>query len=617
MCGYAGFTTFFNNANNESLIQRMTDIIEHRGPDHDEYYNDKKVALGFRRLSIMDRSSHGHQPFVSSNNETILVFNGEIYNFKAMREELENAGHSFSSHTDSEVILHGYEEYGINVLKKLQGMFAFTIWDKNKEELYIARDHFGIKPMYYYITADRDIVFASEIKSILQHPSYEKSLNKAALKPFLTCQAPALDETFFKGIFCLKPGHYIKADANRIEFKRFHHLAFEPIKMTEEEAIEKLHKTVQQSVAEHKVADVKVGAFLSGGVDSSYITALLKPDKTFSVGFDHENMMFDETTLAMELSERLGIEHHRKIITPEEFFGKLPKIQYHMDEPHANLSAVPLYFLSEMAREHVTVVLSGEGSDELFGGYDWYKKSKYLRLYEHLPMSMRKRVANFAQGKQKNRLNRFLVNACKPVEESFIGQAKIFEDEEIISILNPSYQCGPSMKDVTRPTYAKVSCESDLAKQQYLDMHQWLPKDILLKADKMSMAHSLELRVPFLDKKVFEMASQLPEDVRIKGDITKYVLRKASEKVLPKDWSDRPKIGFPVPFSDWIRDEKYYHLIKDAFMSRTATKFFNQRNIMILLNRHYGNQENNGRKIYTIYTFIVWYEQFFNDTLGA
>lgn len=611
MCGFVG--VIHNKKNFEKkIIKEMNDCIEHRGPDSEGMYVDENIALGFKRLSIVGLSEKGNQPMICQNSNLILTFNGEIYNYISLKIELEALGHTFITNTDSEVLIHGFESYGIGILNKLRGMFAFSIWDKKFKKMYIARDYFGIKPLYYTkVEEDNSILFGSEIKSLLKYPYFKKELNKSALKPFLMFQYSALDESFFKGVYKLKPAHYLVIENQEIKEVNYWKFNFNEINNTMKSNINRINEEITESAKLHTLGDVEVGTFLSGGIDSSYITTLIKPDKTFSVGFKGYESMFDETDLAKELSDKLGIKHYKKIIHADDFFEKLPKIQYHMDEPHANLSAVPLYFLSEMASKHVKVVLSGEGADELFGGYDWYKKSKYLKIYEKLPLKFRKYISKKLKNTSKNRITTFLRKGGETVEESFIGQASVFSSLDANDILSSSYKSSVESKDITKKIYSEVKNSDDLTKQQYLDINLWLPGDILQKADKMSMAHSLELRVPFLDRKVADLAKGLPSSHRMNGLKSKYVLREAASKVLPRAWAQRPKVGFPVPIRHWLKEEKYYNLVKETFNEKFVSDIFDVDKISIYLEEHYNGSKNRARYIYTIYIFLIWYKEYF------
>lgn len=614
MCGFVGFANTTLNFNKEAVINDMMDMIIHRGPDSAGIYSDDKVTLGFRRLKIIDLSDDASQPMYNEDKSCVLVFNGEIYNYQELRKELIERGHLFKSNTDSEVIIHGYEEYGVELLKKLRGMFAFAIWDLKKETLFIARDFFGIKPLYYtQNTEDNSLIFGSEIKSFLKQPGFKKELNKKALKPYLTFQYSVLDETFFKGVFKLKPGHYMLYKNGEIETKQYWDPKFDEVENSLEFYVEKIKETMKESVDYHKISDVKVGSFLSGGVDSSYITATLMPNKTFSVGFEDYEAMFDETNMAKDLSDILNIQNEKKLISADECFEMLPTIQYHMDEPQSNPSSVPLYFLAGLASEFVTVVLSGEGADEIFGGYSWYQQSPSMEKYEKIPFAIRKSISNISKTLPQNRITNFLIKGGQRVEEKFIGEAKVFEESDAQKVLKEEYRNSPSVGSITKKVYDKVQNKDDVTKMQYLDLLLWLPGDILLKADKMSMAHSLELRVPYLDKEVMSLASKLPGRIRVNKIDTKYALRVAAKETLPEEWAKRPKLGFPVPIRHWMREKKYYEIIKEMFESDIAKEFFNTDELMRYLNEHYSNKSNYARYIWTVYVFLVWYKKFFID----
>lgn len=611
MCGFVGFVSKANNK--KYILKDMLDTIIHRGPDQTGEFINEDVALGFRRLSIID-VTHGAQPLFNEDKSIALVFNGEIYNYKDLREELIQRGHIFKTDTDSEVLVHSYEEYKEDMVQKLRGMFAFVIFDIKNKKLFGARDHFGIKPFYYTNFLGKDeksFLFGSEIKSFLKHPDFVKELNKDALKPYLTFQYSVLNETFFKGVFKLPPAHYFTYENEKMEIKRYWDINFDEKENILEHYVNEVKHIVNQSVEVHKNSEVPLGSFLSGGVDSSYITSVLMPQKTFSVGFEQDK--FNESNLAKDLSNMLEIENLSKIINAEECFNKLDCIQYHMDEPQANPSSIPLYFLSELASEHVTVVLSGEGADELFGGYEWYDETPVMKKYKKVPKPLRKLVAKLVKNKPYFKGKMLMVKGGSDVEDYFIGQAFVFEEDEAKDILNKEYSKSPSIKDITKPIYEKVKDKDDLTKKQYLDLNLWLPGDILLKADKMSMAHSLELRVPFLDKEVMKVAQDIPRDYRVNDENTKYVLRKAANEVLPDEWAKREKKGFPVPIREWLKEEKYHRIVKESFESDYAREFFDTTKIVKLLDNHYNGNENNARKIWVIYIFLVWYKRFFID----
>ena len=606
MCGFVGFCS--KNVKDRNVIKEMNNQIIHRGPDSDGYYFDKDVNFGFRRLSIIDLHE-GSQPILNESGDTAIIFNGEIYNYQELREGLVAKGYKFKTHTDTEVILHGYEEYGEEgILAKLRGMFAFTIWDSKKEKLFGARDHFGIKP-YYDAVLDGDLLFGSEVKSFLKYPKFKKAVNEKALKHYLVFQYNPLEETFFKGVKKLRPGHYYIYENGKMEIKTYYNLTLDYKNMTFDEAVGKIEKEVEESVKYHKISDVEVGSFLSGGVDSSYVVATALPDKTFSVGFDNKG--FNETMYAKELSDSLGIKNFAKLITPDEFFEGINKVQYYSDEPHANLSSVPLYFLSKLASEQVKVVLSGEGADELFAGYNEYADALPQRMYRKLPFSLRHKLYLKYKDRKHFRGQTIILKYGQKVEDRYIGPAEIMTDELANSLVTSKYKNAETSRDLTKKYYDEVKNMDDVSKRLYLDMKMWIVEDILLKADKMTMANSIELRVPLLDKKMWELARTIPVRHKVHNEITKYAFRRAAKNKLPEDWAKRRKLGFVVPFVLWIKEEKYYKIVKEVFNKDFVSEFFDKDKINKLLDDHFNGITNNGRKVYTIYTFLKWYEIYF------
>ena len=606
MCGFVGFCS--KNVKDKNVIKEMNNQIIHRGPDSDGYYFDKDVNFGFRRLSIIDLHE-GSQPILNESGDTAIIFNGEIYNYQELREDLVAKGYKFKTHTDTEVILHGYEEYGEEgILAKLRGMFAFTIWDSKKEKLFGARDHFGIKP-YYYALLDGDLLFGSEVKSFLKYPKFKKEVNEKALKHYLVFQYNPLEETFFKGVKKLRPGHYYIYENGKMEIKTYYNLTLDYKDMTFDEAVGKIEKEVEESVKYHKISDVEVGSFLSGGVDSSYVVATALPDKTFSVGFDNKG--FNETMYAKELSDSLGIKNFAKLITPDEFFEGINKVQYYSDEPHANLSSVPLYFLSKLASEQVKVVLSGEGADELFAGYNEYADALPQRIYRKLPFGLRHKLYMKYKDRKHFRGQTIILKYGQKVEDRYIGPAEIMTDELANSLVTSKYKNAETSRDLTKKYYDEVKNMDDVSKRLYLDMKMWIVEDILLKADKMTMANSIELRVPLLDKKMWELARTIPVKHKVHNEITKYAFRRAAKNKLPEDWAKRRKLGFVVPFVLWIKEEKYYKIVKEVFNKDFVSEFFDKDKINKLLDDHFNGITNNGRKVYTIYTFLKWYEIYF------
>lgn len=612
MCGFTGFADCINVSEKDIIIKKMADRIIHRGPDSDGYFTDSHVALGFRRLSIVDLAG-GDQPIFNENKDKVIVFNGEIYNHKELRAELEQKGHIFKTNADTEAILHGYEEYGCDLFPRLRGMFAFVIYDLNTHALVGARDPFGIKPFYYY-NKDGHFMFSSEIKGMLDHPNFEKEVNRSALKMFLLFQYSVFDETFFKNVYKLRPGHYFKYDGNTLETKPYFEVSYQKTDLGYEAHKKEITEALENSVHYHQItADVEVGSYLSGGVDSSYVVSVAKPDKTFTVGFDVQG--FDETKMAADFSKLCGINNYSRYIPKEEFFKALPRVQYHTDEPEANLSAVPLLFLSELARKQVKVVLSGEGSDEMFGGYNEYYETKGVRAYMKLPRVIRRAMAAIASKLPHFPGKNTIIKYSKPFCERYLGHAQIMDEKEANRILCDELKDNMTTTDVLMPYFEKVKNCDEVLQKMYIDMHFWLPQDILLKADKMTMANSIELRVPFLDRVVWDAASKVPTEYLVKNGRTKAIFRDIADEKMPEDWSNRRKLGFPVPFSKWIREEEYYKLLKEAFSADYVSQFFDKKVINRLLEDHYSGKQNNGRKIYNIYCFLIWYKVYFVEEL--
>lgn len=608
MCGFVGFTNKIDNA--DKVVKSMMDSIKHRGPDSEGLYLDDDIAMGFRRLSIIDLSM-GHQPLFNEDKSLVLTFNGEIYNYQELREELINTGHTFETHVDSEVLLHGYEQWGKNLLNKLRGMFAFVIWDKNKKELFGARDFFGIKPMYY-ANMNGTFMYGSEIKSFLHHPDFKKELNETALENYLTFQYSPCAETFFKGVFKLLPAHYFTYKDGKLTTQRYWDINFNADeKPNLDEWVEKISETFKNSVEAHKISDVEVGSFLSSGVDSSYVAAVANVDKTFTVGFG-EDEKYNEIGYAKEFSKYIGKENISKVITPEEYWGNFPLIQYHMDEPLADPAAVALYFVCKLASERVKVVLSGEGADEIFGGYNIYREPDDMAFYNAIPKPIRKAVGAVASKLPAKRGLNFLIRRSKDLEERFIGNAYIFSEKERKELLSIKTDA-PMAMEITKPFYDKVKDKDNVTKMQYLDLNLWMTGDILLKADKMSMANSLELRVPFLDKHVMALAERIPKRYRVTKENTKFAMRKAALSACPPLTANKKKLGFPVPIRVWLREDEYYNKVRAAFESDNAKKFFNTDKLVALLDDHKAEKYDYSRKIWTVYTFLVWYGVYFGE----
>ncbi len=609
MCGICGIIG--KTEEKEQVLKGMMKAIEHRGPDGSESYIAREAALGFQRLSIIDLDT-GMQPMFNEDGSKVLVFNGEIYNYWILKDLLVQKGHRFRTTSDSEILLHGYEEFGQELLGRLRGMFSFAVWDEQKGELFAARDFFGIKPFYYAVIGGT-LVFASEIKSILAYPGYERRMNEEALEQYLSFQYSVLPETFFKGIYQLLPGHYLTYKDHMLQIVRY----FKPsLKPDGQESCRKMIKDVEDmmrlSVRRHLVSDVEVGSFLSGGVDSGLIAAIAGCVKTFTVGFSDEGALYDETGDARKLADTLHLENSCKFIGKEEFEQAVPEVLYYLDEPSGDASAVALYFLAKEAAKEVKVVLSGEGSDEIFGGYNIYREPEMLRFIDWLPRSLRCWVAKQARHLPKQMKGRgYLMRAALPVRERYIGNACIFREEEKVRLLKG--EVTRTAKELLSDTYDEVGHLSASEQMQSVDLRYWLPGDILQKADRMSMAHSLELRVPFLDWDVFQMARKLPCRMKLGGHTTKYILRRAAAFYLPKPASAKKKLGFPVPIRNWLKEDGWYERVKEAFTGESAQTFFCTDYLVELLDEHRADRADNSRKIWTVYVFLLWYKIFFES----
>ena len=621
MCGIVAFVDNEKPQLKDTLIKKMKDRIIHRGPDDEGQYVDDNVALGFRRLSFVDVKS-GNQPIFNEDQSKLIEFNGEIYNFEELRGELIEKGHTFTTHADTEVILHGYEEWGKDVLQKLRGMFAFIIWDTKTKEMFGARDHFGIKPLYY-AQMNGTLFVGSEIKAFLDHPNFEMELNKRALKSYMTFQYNVTQETFFKGVYRLPEAHYFTYKDGKFAMEQYWDEDFDPTDESFDQAVDNIDNVVKNSVKAHTFADkgIKVGSFLSAGVDSSLVTALMRPNNTFSIGFDSG---YDETKQARELAAKLDLKNTDKLLTDEEAFKTFPLIQYYLDEPDSNPSVVPLYFLNKLAKDNgYKALLSGEGADELFAGYTAYgfnTKVKFIRWVteqlKKLPKDQRYKLGKWLEGKHFHGSEHLYRNLA-PARDTFIGQAYIFSPAEANEYLKPEYQDGPSITDLLKPLYDKCDEKkpemNEVAKKQYVDLHRFMPGDICLKADKMSMANSVEIRVPLLDKEVMKVAETTPTKYLFNDKGTKWAFRMAANRHLPEEWATRPKLGFPTPVREWLREEKYYKEVRNLFAQDFVKEFFDQDKLLQLADDNFAGKVDGRRKMWTVYTFLVWYKLYFID----
>ena len=603
MCGIAGLVT--KDKNKDKLVKKMSKRIEHRGPDGEGYYFDEDIALAHRRLSIIDLST-GDQPIYNEDKTIVTIFNGEIYNYQELRDELIKEGHKFKTKSDTEVLVHGYEAWHTDLPKHLRGMFAFAIYDKNKKELFLARDNFGIKPLYYAYMNDT-FMFASEVKAFLDLPMFNKELNKDILQTYLEFSFVPTTETFFKGVYRLDAGTSLLFKNNNILLNKYFKLDFKDSDISYEDAVDKISKVMAESVSKHLISDVEVGSFLSSGIDSSYIVSLAKPAKTYTVGYDIAK--YDEIKYAKDLADKLKINNTSKVIKKEEYMKEIPNIMYYLDEPTSDPAAISLYFVAKLASKDVKVVLSGEGADEFFGGYNYYREEVDLKFYNKIPYFIRHAIGKVASIFPEMYGFNFLVRRGEKLENSYIGVNRNFSEKMAKKVLKDKY----SLKgiEVTKDIYQEFKDYSNINKMQAIDINFWLMKDILLKADRMTMASSLEGRVPFIDKEVFKVASSLPLDYKVTKENTKVALRDAAKSVIPTEAYKKKKLGFPVPIREWLKDDDVYNIVKEEFNSSNAKQFFNINVINKLLDNHKNNKKDNYRKIWTIYSFLVWYKIYF------
>ncbi len=602
MCGIAGFISPARA--DAAALAPMLARIAHRGPDGQGTFVEGPAALGHCRLAIIDLQG-GAQPLYNEDKNFVVVFNGEIYNYRELTAELTALGHTFTTRTDTEVLLHGWEQWGRELLPRLRGMFAFALWDRRAQVLFCARDMFGIKPLYYCRCADGTLLFASEIKAFLDHPSFEKQLNTAQLPLYLSCQYSPGRDTFFAGVQKLLPGHFLEFSEGIVRTTRWVQPAFLPGDTPP--APDELEAVLRQSAEAHKIADVEVAGFLSGGVDSAYLTALARPARTYTISYAEPK--YDESFPARALARNLGLRNRVRCISPGEFWDAVPAVQYHMDEPMADAAAVALYFLNREAARDVKVVLSGEGADELFGGYNIYRDPFTARWYNRLPPWLRGGLGAAASLLPPGPGVNFLVRRGLSLEERYFGPTALLTEREKRRLL-PGYEGDGDPVCLTESSWDMTEDQDPVTRMQQVDLQLWLAGDILLKADKMSMAHSLELRVPYLDKEVFALAAALPAAAKANARMTKIALRQAAARTLPPAAAARKKLGFPVPVRDWLRQEPYTSRVRAVFSRPAAGEFFNVRLLHTMLNHHLHGGDC-WRQIWCVYSFLIWYEQFF------
>ncbi len=605
MSGIAGYIS--KNKPSKKILKSMTDRIAHRGPDGEDFYLDDNAALGYRRLAVQDVEK-GTQPLYNASKDLVLICNGDIYNYKELRKELENKKYKFKTNTSEEVIVHGYEEWGKEITSKLRGMFAFVLWNKKEQELFMARDKWGIKPLYYYETEDT-LLFGSEIKAFLDHPDFKKEFNEEILSAYLCFNSVPTEETFFKGVKRIEPGYQATYKDGKLELERYFALEFNEKEQDVEVLANEINEAMNDSVKRHFEADVEVGSLLSSGVDSSYIVSIGKPSKTFTVGYDDPK--YNEINYAKDLADKLGIENITKIISQKEYIENFPKLMYHMDEPLADPSTIALYSIAGLASEHVKVITSGEGADELFGGYNTYQEEINQSWYMKIPFPLRRMASAVAGLFPEVRGFNFIYRRGKHLKDYNIGLGRIFRDEEAMKLVNCKNQI--HTKEIVAPFYEEYKNNSTMVQRQVIDYYFWLVRDFLHAIDRCGSMFGIECRTPFLDEKMYEIAATLPVNAKINATTTKVALRKAAEKEIPNESYKKKKLGFPVPLREWVRQDDLYNEIKKEFNTDIAAKYFNIKKINKLLEDHKRGKKDCYKKVWTIYTFLVWYKEYFEE----
>ncbi|GAB3589971.1 Putative asparagine synthetase [glutamine-hydrolyzing] [Corynebacterium faecale] len=627
MCGLLGILTANGNAADfVPALERALPCMRHRGPDDAGTWHDADAAFGFNRLSIID-IAHSHQPLrwgpVDEPDRYAMTFNGEIYNYIELRETLTELGYTFNTEGDGEPIVVGFHHWGPDVVEHLRGMFGIAIWDTKERSLFLARDQFGIKPLFY-ATTDAGTVFASEKKSILEMAeelSLDLSLDRRAIEHYVDLQYVPEPESLHTGIRRLESGctATITPGGQLVE-KRYFKPRF-PVKAVpkgkEQDLFDRIARVLEDSVEKHMRADVTVGSFLSGGIDSTAIAALAKRHNpnllTFTTGFEREG--YSEVDVAAESAEAIGAEHIVKIVSPEEYADAIPKIMWYLDDPVADPSLVPLYFVAAEARKHVKVVLSGEGADELFGGYTIYKEPLSLAPFEKIPTPLRRGLGRLSRVLPDGMKGKSLLErGSMTMEERYYGNARSFNFEQLQRVI-PWARREWDHREVTAPIYAQSKDMDPVARMQHLDLFTWMRGDILVKADKINMANSLELRVPFLDKEVFQVAETIPHDLKIANGTTKYALRRALEQIVPPHVLHRKKLGFPVPMRHWLAGDELFGWAQDTINESQTDDIFNKKAVLEMLNEHRAGVSDHSRRLWTVLAFMVWHGIFVENRI--
>ena len=635
MCGINGiaFSSRSGRTVDPSVLEKMRDTITHRGPDDEGMFVAGPIGLGHRRLSIVDVSA-GHQPMTNEDGTLQITYNGEIYNHADFRASLEANGHIYKSHCDTETILHLYEEHGDACVEYLRGMFAFALWDSRQKKLLLARDRLGVKPLYYALTGDGSLFFASEIKAILSAWGRKPELNFNVLPDYLANHAPSGEETMFRGILRLPPGHTLTWQDGRVNVRRFWDVQFSKSdegNRSDDSYVEEWTELFRTSVRLRLMADVPLGMFLSGGIDSSAIAAMMsqmvaEPIKTFSVAFKEREA--NELEYARLIARKFNTDHHEIVVSPEQFFSALPKLTWHEDEPIAHLASIPLYFVSLLARDHVKVVLTGEGSDELLAGYARYRKTIYnMSLgtqYQKLPGAIRNQLKQTLErlpesSKVRQKLSRTFLTLSPEIDSIYFDNFSVFTRARQAALLSDEAKeqivDGNPYREMHR-YLDQTDADSLLNRLLYVDTKVYL-HELLMKQDQMSMAASIESRVPFLDHKLVEFTSRLPERLKLRGWTTKYILRRSMKDLLPPEILSRSKMGFPVPLGRWLR-ERYRSVVDEYVLGERALarRIFNRQTVERLVKEHQEGISNHADRLWALITFEVWLRQFIDEEKG-
>ena len=623
MCGIAGILDP-QNPTESHVVDKLVDSLTHRGPDDRGTYVDGSMAFGMRRLSIIDLST-GHQPIFNEDGTLCIVFNGEIYNFPELRERLQAAGHKFSTHSDTEAILHLYEERGEDCLQELQGMFAFAVWDRMKKKLFVARDRFGIKPLYYAWNGSK-LIFSSEIKSMLAFPGFDRTLDPRAVDDFFTYLYVPHERTLFRAIKKLLPGHCLSVEEGTLQIRRWYDLP-SPASTPPgdvEEWVDAFFEIGRETVKKHLLSDVPLGAFLSGGVDSSLVVALMsglidRPVDTFSIGYDETGASFDERVYARQVAERFGCRHREFVVQPDMVSNFLPEMLGRLDEPFGDASVIPNYLLSQFARQHVTVALTGLGGDEVCAGYERYLGAIAAERWKALTKLLSARsisslIASIPDSKKgahlPERLKRLARYAALPLKERYYNFISKFDDQERSRLFSPQFKSALAAEDGFRVYdifWERAARFKGLSSLLSLDLETYLTDDLLALSDRTSMAHSLEIRVPFVDHKLVEFFWQMPSNLKLRGVRKKFLLKKAAERVLPKTVIYRKKKGFSVPLTVWFRGLlKPYVLDILSEQGLKESGIFDAAYVKKLLDEHMTGRRNHDERIYSLLSFLVW-----------